>query len=312
MASVDYSLPLATLLRDATHEAHDTVAKSPGATALLSGKLVRDEYIRYLMMLWYIYDTLERALDQHAAHPTLEPTSNSSLLARAAPLAADISYLLQVPESSWKEHPIHQELVNDTPQALKDYVGRLEDLSRYQDPTPLLAHSYVRYLGDLSGGQTIRHILAKAYDLDESSGLGLAFYAFRELTSQKLANQGEMKRIKEWFRDGMNKAGDGKPEVKAAVLAETTRAFELNTELFKCIRIPEEQDKKVEDAEKPIVIDLEQPSTESTYSIASFAALITAVCLAHFILVVGGFTGQSGYQKLLAFEEWFDRLWGSR
>lgn len=94
------------------------------------------------------------------------------------------------------------------PAPLTAYVSRIEELAEATDPSPLLAHSYVRYLGDLSGGQTIRHTASKAYSLDENVGLGLSFYAFKSLTSQKLANQGEMKRIKEWFREGMNAAGN--------------------------------------------------------------------------------------------------------
>ena len=94
------------------------------------------------------------------------------------------------------------------PAALTAYVSRIEELANAADPSPLLAHSYVRYLGDLSGGQTVRHTISKAYALDESAGLGLSFYSFKSLTAQKQANQGEMKRIKEWFREGMNAAGN--------------------------------------------------------------------------------------------------------
>jgi len=54
--SVDFTLPLATLLRESTHEAHETVAKSPGATVMLSGRLSKEEYVRYLMILWAIYE----------------------------------------------------------------------------------------------------------------------------------------------------------------------------------------------------------------------------------------------------------------
>lgn len=100
------------------------------------------------------------------------------------------------------------------PPPLIVYVARIRELADSADPTPLLAHSYVRYLGDLSGGQTIRRTLGKAYNLDETVGLGLAFYAFKELRSSKSANQGEMKRIKDWFREGMNTAGNSGVEVK--------------------------------------------------------------------------------------------------
>jgi len=100
------------------------------------------------------------------------------------------------------------------PPPLSDYVQRIEELSNSNDPCALLAHTYVRYLGDLSGGQSIRHTLAKAYNLDEAAGFGISFYGFKELRSSKTASQGEMKRIKDWFREGMNVAGERNVEVK--------------------------------------------------------------------------------------------------
>ncbi|PPR00442.1 hypothetical protein CVT24_004503 [Panaeolus cyanescens] len=296
-SDIDYSKPLATLLREGTQKAHDVVAFSPGAKRLTSGLLSKDEYVRYLMSLWHVYDAFERALERHATHPTLETTYNPTLLARAAALSADISYLLQV--DNWKSHTIHKQLLASTPQSLKDYVGRINELSNSSDPSALLAHSYVRYLGDLSGGQSIRHTLAKAYDLDEASGLGLSFYAFKELRSSKLASQGEMKRIKEWFREGMNAAGKT-DQVKASVVDEAALAFELNSALL-TILDTEPPTKDTQDT-KEIVFD--PPSTESTYSLSSVAAVIAAVCLAHFIIVVGGFSGNRGYEKLQAVEQW--------
>lgn len=161
----------------------------------------------------FVYRTLERGLDRHADHPTLAPTYNPSLLARASNIASDISYLLQTPENLWMAHPIHVELKATFPPALKAYVERLEYLLNSDDPSRLLAHAYVRYLGDLSGGQVIRRRVAKAYGLDlgedEGSGLGTKFYDFKQLGGSKSGNMGDFKKIKDWYREGMNQgAGD--------------------------------------------------------------------------------------------------------
>lgn len=137
-------------------------------------------------------------------------------MARAPALSADIAYFLEVPEASWKSHPTHKALLASYPPALDAYVSRIKEISNSNDPSPLLAHAYVRYLGDLSGGQTIRHSLAKAYSLDEKSGQGLSFYAFKELRSSKPAAQGEMKRIKDWFREGMNSGVGDDVDVKGS------------------------------------------------------------------------------------------------
>ncbi|KAH9480600.1 Heme oxygenase 1 [Psilocybe cubensis] len=297
MPNIDYSKPLATLLRESTHEAHDQVAMSQGAKLLLSGGLSKEDYTR----------VLERALERHATNQSLEPTHNPALLARAPSLSADISHLLQVDEGSWKDHPIHVQLLSASLSPLDAYLRRLEELSKSSDPSALLAHSYVRYLGDLSGGQVIRHTLAKAYGLDESTGLGLSFYAFKELRSSKPANQGEMKRIKEWFREGMNTAGERGVEIKTAVVEEANTAFKLNAGLFELL----DRDWKVESIEKAkthVVFDATQP-TEKAYPLSTVVAVIAAVCLSHFVLTVGGFTGDKGYEKLLSIEQWFASIW---
>ncbi|KAF8964428.1 hypothetical protein BDZ97DRAFT_1816531 [Flammula alnicola] len=159
------------------------------------------------------------------------------------------------------------------------YVQRIEEVADSSDPSALLAHSYVRYLGDLSGGQTIRHTLAKAYELDEAAGLGVSFYAFKELRSSKPASQGEMKRIKDWFREGMNKAGDQGVEVKVAVLEEAKSAFILNSELLTILDLDDAEESPKEELEIT-----QETAQEKTYPYLK------------------------GYQKLLAFEQWFGNL----
>jgi len=302
MASPDYSKPLATLLRESTHAAHERAETSSGAKLLLNGELPRGVYARFLMMLWHVYDTFEKALDRHSTHPALEPTYNPTLLARAPLLSSDISYLLQVDD--WQAHPIHQTLLESSPEPLLDYVERINELAEMNDPSPLLAHAYVRYLGDLSGGQSIRHTIAKAYDLDEASGLGVSFYGFKELRSSKPASQGEMKRIKEWFRAGMNTAGENCTlEAKAAIINEASQVFDLNSALFNLLGL--------EDTKEHNSTQVQVPLVDQSFPFSSVIAVITAVCLGHFLLVIGGFTGASGYQKLVAVEDWLRSIWQS-
>lgn len=94
------------------------------------------------------------------------------------------------------------------------YVTRIAQLASSDEPAPLLAHAYVRYLGDLSGGQVIRRRVAKSYGLDvdgDGDGRGTEFYAFKPLGGSDHVNTnasiGDMRKIKEWFREGMNAAG---------------------------------------------------------------------------------------------------------
>lgn len=53
---IDFSQPLSSLLKTSTARAHTNVENSAGARALISGLLPRDEYIKYLFMLWHVYE----------------------------------------------------------------------------------------------------------------------------------------------------------------------------------------------------------------------------------------------------------------
>lgn len=46
-------------------------------------------------------------------------------------------------------------------------------------------------------------------------------------------------------------------------------------------------------------------SLEKVYNLSSVIAVVAALSLAHFIMVVGGFTGERGYAKLEAVQQWF-------
>ncbi|KAF5380679.1 hypothetical protein D9757_007070 [Collybiopsis confluens] len=306
-STTDLSQSLSDILRQSTKEAHDKIEHSSAAAKLVNGELlkvgtftssllatesdvgVQEEYVRFLMMLWHVYTALEDGLEEHATNPVIEPIYNPTLLRRGPALSADISYLLQVPESTWHSHSIHTTLVSSPPKGMSTYVDRIREISSSSDPAQLVAHAYVRYLGDLSGGQNIRHALAKAYGLDEASGEGLSFYAFKELSSSKPASLGEMRRIKDWFRNGMNQGAGDNAEVKDAIAQEASDVFHYNGALFNAI------------LEKPI--GQKNPSAfpagsgrHSILSVITSVTLtaLTAVSLAHFYMVVSGRYGRLG------------------
>ncbi|TCD70306.1 hypothetical protein EIP91_003935 [Steccherinum ochraceum] len=313
--TLDTTAPIATLLRTSLTDAHDRASTSDGAGWLTRGELDREEYIRYSMMLYHVYNTFERAIEQHATHPVLQPTYNPSLFARASSLAADIAHLLQVPVSSWQSHPAHVELLANPPQVLTDYVSRIQFVAT-SDPQRLLAHSYVRYLGDLSGGQFIKRALKKSFDLED--GDGVSFYEFKQLGGTGSATIGDMKKIKEWYRDGMNAGVGDDVAVKEAILDEAVIAFDLNSALFANLRAPSRPTASASpappllgdpatppEAHKSLPVQLqEEEATTGTYRVASVIALVAALSLSHFLLVLGGFTGVPGAAKLEAVQHW--------
>jgi len=311
MSQLDYSLPLSTLLQKGTLETHDRISKSQAASWLTHGELDKEEYVRYLMMIWHIYDTLERALERHASHPTLQPSYNPTLFSRAPSIATDISFFLKMPQSTWQTHPVHRSLLYLMPAPLKDYISRVQYLSDSADPSLLLAHSYVRYLGDVSGGQVIRHHVVKAYGLDKEDGLGQQLYDFKALDGSKSETASDFNKIKDWFRKGMNEGVGDNKELKAAIVAEAAKTYEFNEALLSLLKPPSSKNR---DAQQETVSQDEptkQHKGETAFPFSSVVSVLMAICLAHFLLVVGGFTGTQGYSKLLGVEEWFYTLWDS-
>jgi len=178
---------------------------------------------------------LESALDARSTHPCLAPTYNPTVFRRADAVSSDISHFLScstISPSEWQKHPLYSEDFLPLPWFLVRYISRLDTLSRSPDPTLLLAHSYVLYLGDLSGGQYIKRILSKAYGVDETF---MTFYAFRKPGGEggsEMAGMGDMRKLKEWFKSGLDEGVADNVVKKGELLKEAQVAFRLNRELL--------------------------------------------------------------------------------
>ena len=228
------------------------------------------------------------------------------------------------------------------PPALSRYLGRLKEIISSEDPSTLLSHAYVRYLGDLSGGQVIRSRVSKAYGLED--GAGVSFFDFKTLGGTGTATIGDMKKIKEWYRDNMNTVVGDNQELKgkhaphpciwgpayiasvADIVEEAITAFELNSGLFAELRPPSSSslerstptlpplgepgtpvngtfDKLSRGGESTVLYEEKRPE-QKTYSVSAVIAVVAAMSLAHFALVVGGFTGERGMAKLQMVRDW--------
>lgn len=314
--AIDYSHPISTLLRTSTKRAHDAVHHSDLANKMLKGELPKNEYVYFLMILWRVYDTLEDGLEMHGNIPVLAPTYRPALLGRAGRLSADIAYLLNTTEDGWRASPLYLSLVSAPPKGIRDYVAHLQQLKDSSDPVDharLLAHAYVRYMGDLSGGQSIRNKMAKAYDLPDE-GAGASFYDFGSLqgsaaAGEKRASQADLLRIKGWYREGMNEGVGDDKVLKDALIEEANLAFSYNFRLFQDVSaIIKDSELSNSTPESKVIFEAEEP--EKTYPISSVVAVVMAFAMAHFILVVGGFTGARGTEKLEGFMLWLRSISG--
>jgi heme oxygenase len=132
--------------------------------ALLRGELDRSAYRSLLSNLLAIYSTLEPALGRHATHPALAAVFSEDLF-RSTALRADLAAIVGDDEAL-------------TPATLA-YVERLIELDT-SDPELLLAHSYVRYLGDLNGGQILGPIVSRSAAMQGSRAV--SFYDFGDVS----------------------------------------------------------------------------------------------------------------------------------
>ncbi len=199
---------ISTRLQAATRAMHSEAERSGIMPGLLRGDIDRATYCLLLRNLHALYESLEHALDRHAGTPAVAPVRLPALF-RAPALKGDLQYLHG---SDWVALPLTA--------TMRRYRGRVEDLCD-EHPECLAAHAYVRYLGDLSGGQILRPIVRQALGLVD--GAGTAFYAFGD------------DRGVEALKKQLRAALDALPVDAAAgdaIVAEAVAAFALHVRLF--------------------------------------------------------------------------------
>lgn len=160
--------------------------------------------------LYHIYEALEQEIERNRDNPVFAPLYFPEELHRRPALEQDMAF--------WYG-PRWQEAIPYTA-AMHRYVQRLQQVGR-TEPEVLVAHTYTRYLGDLSGGQVLKRIAQKALDLP-SSGEGLAFFTF-----PNIANATNFKQL---YRSRMN-ALEMTPQVRQRVVEEAKTAFLLNIQV---------------------------------------------------------------------------------
>jgi heme oxygenase len=204
------TLALSDRLKTATRTAHHVAERSPMMQRLLSGRLPLADYCRLLQQLQAIYAALETALTEQKDQQEVVRLCPTTLW-RGQALADDLAYL-----GDREPHHVPGLLVAAT----LAYVNRLQQLSR-QDPAGLLAHAYVRYLGDLYGGQMLGRRLRQQHGLND--GRGTRFYEFGDVT--------QVQALIVEFRAALD-ALTLTPSQADAMVAEACEAFERHGQIF--------------------------------------------------------------------------------
>ncbi len=201
---------LSQRLRAETKDAHVLAERSGIMHSLLRGTITRDAYLALLRNLAEIYRPLEEELDRHAGHPALVGIDLDALR-RLGPLERDIAAL----------GGDRADAAPTAQPATRDYAARLRELGD-SSPELLLAHAYVRYMGDLSGGLMLKRIVAKTFGLGDDGGL--AFYTFPRIDDPVA--------FKHAFRDALDAAALV-VESPDAIVREAQYGFALHERLFR-------------------------------------------------------------------------------
>lgn len=150
--------PLSTVLKQVTWGAHEEVETGPLEQALVDGLLTAEVYADLLAQSLPVYETIERLAPTFAGDPVAGPFVRPEVF-RAGNIERDLGHYWG---PTWRDR---QELLPET----RAYVERIGDVAA-ADPISWIAHSYTRYLADLSGGLTIDKAITTAYGLDGDDG----------------------------------------------------------------------------------------------------------------------------------------------
>ena len=145
-----------TILREHTNEKHREVESTDFVKYLLSGEITKEHYTAFLFEFYHIYFNIER-------------------FAQRAGLLEDLGGIERTEK-------IKQDLLELNPNYFRgylpstlNYIQRLLELSGNEKRKHLLmAHVYVRHMGDLYGGKIISRLVpgsGRMYQFDDRPGL---------------------------------------------------------------------------------------------------------------------------------------------
>lgn len=200
----------AARVKTETQAAHDDAEHSAFMDDLLNGRLDAQAYVSLLEQYLHLYRVLEAVESRFAAAPELAGVLDARLH-RSSALEADLAELKD-------EAPLAAPTA-----ATAEYMGRLSSLGPEQ-PERFFAHHYLRYLGDLSGGQVIGRLAGRHYGVPQTAMRTWRFDGIEKL-----------KPYKDAYREALDSAPLS-PAQQAAFIEEASAGFVLARELFNSLR----------------------------------------------------------------------------
>jgi len=200
---------LATKLREGTKKAH-TMAENVGfVKCFLKGVVEKNSYRKLVANLYFVYSAMEEEMERLQQHPIVSKIYFPQLN-RQRSLEQDLGFYYGI---NWRDQIAPSE-------AAKAYIARIREVGATA-PELLIAHSYTRYLGDLSGGQILKGIAQRAMNL--ANGEGTAFYEFKDIPDEKA--------FKANYRQAMNDLPIDEAHADL-IVEEANAAFGMNMKMF--------------------------------------------------------------------------------
>lgn len=196
-------------LREATRLDHTEAETSDFIATLMQGERTGADYVLLLAQYRPIYAALEAAAAEHRADPAVAELFDLRL-DRLASIEADLPKLAEWAGLDAIPYAVPATLA---------YAARIEEVGRNEDPSLLLAHHYLRYLGDLSGGQAIGKLVMRHYGAPVEA---MSMWHFEGIEKPKV--------YKDHYRELLD--GYGTEEQQAAVIDEAIGGFQLNRNMF--------------------------------------------------------------------------------
>ncbi|MEG4084721.1 heme oxygenase (biliverdin-producing) [Microcoleus sp. POL10_C6] len=203
---------LSTRLREGTMQSHTTAENTAFMKCFMKGIVEREPLRKLFADLYFVYSALETALQNHVNHPIIG-TLYFPELNRTENLACDLAFYYG---ENWREE------ITASPAGCV-YRDRIQTLSK-TDPVLLIAHAYTRYMGDLSGGQSLKNVIRSALSLPPDQGTN--FYEFSQISTP------EARRV---FKERYRQTFDEFPvdaDTIDRIVAEANTAFTLNQDVM--------------------------------------------------------------------------------
>jgi heme oxygenase len=203
---------LSTQLREGTQASHTLAENTAYMKCFLKGIVEREPFRKLIANLYFVYSTLEAGFEQHKDHEIVGKLYFPQLN-RTANLEEDLAFYYG---ENWKNE------IAPLP-AGKIYCDRLQELIK-NNPVLLIAHAYTRYMGDLSGGQSLKGIIRSALELPDEKGT--RFYEF-----EAFSTPAQRRTFKDVYRQALDDLPLDDLTIKA-IVEEANYAFALNRDVM--------------------------------------------------------------------------------